>query len=59
MAALRARGAWVYKVHGTGYSQAGVPDLLIGYQGLSIAFEVKVPGDEAPELERSETPSAG
>ena len=47
MAALRTRGAWVYKAQGTAYSQAGVPDLLVGYQGRFIALEVKLPGERA------------
>jgi Holliday junction resolvase len=38
---LKAKGAWVYKVHGTAMSRAGVPDLLCCYQGRFFAIEVK------------------
>ena len=41
---LRGMGAWVCMVHGSPYQQAGVPDLLVGYQGRFYALEVKRPG---------------
>ena len=41
---LRGIGAWVCKIHGSPYQQAGVPDLLVGYQGRFYALEVKRPG---------------
>ena len=41
---LRSMGAWVFNVHGSPYQQAGVPDLLVGYQGRFYALEVKRPG---------------
>lgn len=39
---LKARGAYVAKIHGGIYSQ-GIPDLLACYRGFFIAFEVKTP----------------
>ncbi len=45
--ALRAEGAWVYKVHGGPYSQQGIPDLLVCYQGKFLGLEVKVTGKKA------------
>ena len=42
-AALREAGAWVYKTHGSALTRAGVPDLLVCYQGRFIGLEVKGP----------------
>lgn len=33
--------AWVFKVHGSPYQMAGVPDLLVVVDGRLYAFEVK------------------
>ena len=38
VSALRAAGATVHSLAGVG---VGVPDLLVGYQGKTILFEVK------------------
>lgn len=43
-AALRARGAWVYKTHGGPFARVGVPDLLVCYEGRFIGIELKAPG---------------
>ena len=42
MAALRARGIYVVKYHGSAFSTAGVPDLLCCADGKLIAMEIKV-----------------
>ena len=41
-ARLKARGAYVAKIHGNIYSE-GIPDLLVCYKGRFIALEVKTP----------------
>jgi len=35
--------AWVFKVHGSPYQMAGVPDLLVCIHGRLVAIEVKMP----------------
>lgn len=47
MAALRKRGAYVWKVHGGPMTPAGLPDIVGVYRGQFIGVEVKMPG-EAP-----------
>jgi len=42
--ALRARGAYVYKTHGSAFGSHGAPDLLVCADGKFYAFEVKRPG---------------
>ena len=46
---LKAAGEpiWWYKVHGSRYQMAGVPDLDIVYKGLAIKLEAKA-GDKQP-----------
>lgn len=44
MEALRARGAFVWKVHGNEYTMAGLPDIVGVYNGKMIAVETKMPG---------------
>ncbi len=46
---LDSIGARTIKYHGGAFSEAGVADLLICYQGNFIALEVKV-GKEEPRL---------
>jgi len=46
LAALRDRGGWWFKTHGSAYQMAGVPDIIGCYKGRFIAFEVKIPGGE-------------
>lgn len=41
--AVKDRGAFVFKVHGSEYMMAGLPDLVISYRGLFIGMEVKMP----------------
>lgn len=40
-AALEARGAFVFKVHGGPMMMAGLPDLIVCYKGRYIGLEVK------------------
>lgn len=44
VSALRKRGAWVVKFHGTAATRTGVPDLLCCYSGHFLAIEVKQSG---------------
>lgn len=48
---LRSMGAWVFKVHGSPYQRAGVPDLLVGYKGQLYALEVKRPGQRLSAIQ--------
>lgn len=41
--ALRQRGAFVFKVHGSEMMMAGLPDLVVCHQGVFIGMEVKHP----------------
>jgi Holliday junction resolvase len=51
---LREAGAWVYKVHGSGMSRAGVPDLLCCYKGRFVAIEVKTDTGKVSPRQRVE-----
>jgi Holliday junction resolvase len=48
---LRWIGAYVVKHHGSRFSQAGVPDLLVCYKGRFIGIEVKAPDGKPSELQ--------
>lgn len=41
--ALKERGYFVFKVHGSQFMMAGLPDLVVCAEGLFIGLEVKVP----------------
>lgn len=41
--ALRLKGAWCIKIHGSEYMPAGVPDIVGCYLGRFFAFETKLP----------------
>jgi hypothetical protein len=42
--AVKRRGAFCFKIHGSEYMMAGLPDLIICYRGRFIGLEVKMPG---------------
>jgi Holliday junction resolvase len=48
---LKSIGAYVVKVHVSSYQSQGTPDILCCYKGLFLAFELKVPGETASELQ--------
>lgn len=50
--------AWVRKIHGSPYQQAGIPDLLVCLDGQLFGLEVKAPraGESRAALERRVTP---
>lgn len=45
--ALRARGVFVFKVHGSEFMMAGLPDLVACAWGQFVGLEVKNPGSRA------------
>lgn len=45
MAALKARGAFVFKIWGSEHMMAGLPDIIGCYRGRFIAVETKMPGN--------------
>ena len=49
---LKSKGAWVLKYWGGSvYTQAGVPDLLVCYNGKFIGIEIKAETGHASELQ--------
>src|SRR5262252_5353518 len=42
---------WEFKVHGSDYQRAGLPDIIGCVCGLFFGFEVKNPGEIATELQ--------
>lgn len=40
-----ARGGYAWKVHGSKFQQAGIPDISIVWHGLSLWVETKMPGN--------------
>lgn len=46
MKAWRQRGVFCYKVHGSEYQPAGIPDISGVFQGWSIWCETKMPGNK-------------
>jgi Holliday junction resolvase len=43
MAALRNEGWFVFKIHGSAYMMAGLPDLVVCAEGRFIGLETKMP----------------
>lgn len=41
--AIKAEGYFVFKVHGSEFMMAGLPDLIVCANGLFIGLEVKLP----------------
>jgi len=52
--ALRARGAYVAKIHGSFYGSSGIPDLVCCYRGHFIGLEVKRPGNKATPIQEAQ-----
>ena len=49
--AIKAAGHFCFKVHGSEYMMAGLPDIIVCAQGKFIGLEVKLPstrGDVSP-----------
>lgn len=47
-AALRKRGAFCFKVHGSEYMMSGLPDIIVCYEGVFIGLETKTPEGKEP-----------
>lgn len=52
--AIKRRGGWSVKFHGTAATRKGVPDRLCCYRGYFIAIEVKQPGGKPTPLQAHE-----
>lgn len=52
MAALRAEGYFVFKVHGSEHMMAGLPDLVCCAEGRFIGLETKMPEKRSNTSER-------
>lgn len=48
---LKRVGAFVFKVHGSEYMMAGLPDIVGCYRGIFIGVEVKMSGNEASKIQ--------
>lgn len=44
MNAIRAEGYFCFKVHGSEFMMAGLPDIIVCADGLFIGLETKLPG---------------
>lgn len=42
---LRLEGYFCFKVHGSEYMMAGLPDIIVCAEGLFIGLETKMPGE--------------
>lgn len=49
---VKARGAYAFKKHSDAISGAGVSDVVCGYKGFYIAFEVKEPDGTISPIQR-------
>ena len=48
---LESYGALVYKIHGSQYQAAGLPDLLVHRGGMTVWMEVKTPTGELRKIQ--------
>lgn len=51
MAAARQRGWWAMKQHGSAFSVAGLPDVLVIKDGRAAWMEVKRPGETPTKIQ--------
>ena len=49
--AVEIQGGRPIKYHGSCYSEAGIPDLLIAFKGNFVFFEVKLPGEKPTAIQ--------
>lgn len=45
LSALKSKGGFWFKVHGSAFQRAGIPDIVGCYRGQFVALEVKTPKD--------------
>jgi Holliday junction resolvase len=50
-AELKLQGWFVFKVHGSEFMMAGLPDLIVCAEGLFIGLEVKMPGEQPSNIQ--------
>lgn len=50
---LKSIGAYEFKVHGSIYMKAGIPDIIACYKGLFIGIECKVGKNKMSDLQIS------
>lgn len=50
---LKSIGAYCFKVHGSIYMRAGIPDIICCYKGLFIGIETKDGGNTPSELQKA------
>jgi hypothetical protein len=48
---VKKRGGWIRKIH-QGIHGAGFPDCVVGYRGVAMFWEIKVPGNTTTELQK-------
>lgn len=48
---IQKRGGYVVKVHVSAYQKQGVPDLIVCYMGMFVAFELKAKRGTAKQLQ--------
>ncbi len=51
MAVARSMGYWVMKNHGSQFSVAGLPDVLLIKEGRAVWLEAKRPGEEPTRIQ--------
>lgn len=52
MKAWREKGAWCFKVHGSQFQPAGIPDIVGVFKGRFVACETKMPGNEPSRIQQ-------
>lgn len=45
--AIKVEGYFCFKIHGSEFMMAGLPDIIVCAEGLFIGLEVKMPGQKA------------
>ena len=48
---IRSQGGYVIKVHVSAYESQGEPDLICCYEGVFVAFELKIKGNKPSKLQ--------
>lgn len=48
---LKSAGAFVFKVHGSEFMMAGLPDIVGCYRSIFFGIEVKMPGNKPSKIQ--------
>jgi len=51
MRSLKYRGIWCFKVHGSVFQRAGIPDIIAVVKGLAVFIEVKTPTGKVSRIQ--------